>query len=96
MSDAELLEHLGELALAAGLTVRTHRDRAGGEAERRAGSGVCRVRGEIWIVLAADDPLVERIEVLAGALRAHAADYLESRYLPPAVRERLRSGDDLA
>ena len=96
MSDAELLEQLGELALAAGLTVRTHRDGAGGEAEQRAGSGVCRVRGEIWIVLAAIDPLSERIEVLAGALRAHAAEYLESRYLPPAVRERLRFGDEPA
>ena len=93
MSDAELLEQLGELALAAGLTLRTHR---GGDAEQRAGSGVCRVRGEIWIVLAADDPLAERIEVLAQALRVHAADYLESRYLPPAVRERLGSGEEPA
>ena len=96
MSDAELLEHLGELALAAGLTVRSQRDGAGGEAGRRAESGVCRVRGEIWVVLAADDPLAQRIEVLAGALRAHAAEFLESRYLPPAVRERLRSGDGSA
>ena len=91
MSDAELLEQLGELALAAGLTLRTHRV---GDAERRAASGVCRVRGEIWIVLAAEDPLAERIEVLAEALRVHAADYLESRYLPPAVRERLGSGEE--
>ncbi len=96
MSDAELLEQLGELALAAGLTVRTHRDDAGGEVEQRAGSGVCRVRGEIWIVLAAIDPLSERIEVLAGALRAHAAEYLESHYLSPAVRDRLRFGDEPA
>ncbi len=93
MSDAELLEQLGELALAAGLTLRTHR---GGAAERRVASGVCRVRGEIWIVLAADDPLAERIEVVAEALRVHAADYLESRYLPPAVRQRLGSGEEPA
>ena len=96
MSDAELLEQLSQLAVAAGLTVRSHRAGAGGEAERRAGSGVCRVRGEIWIVLAAEDPPTARIEVLSEALRAHASGYLESRYLPPAVRERLRSGDDPA
>jgi hypothetical protein len=54
------------------------------------------VRGEIWIVLAADDPPSIRIEVLTGALRAHASGYLESRYLPPAVRERLGPGDDSA
>lgn len=96
MSDSELLEQLSELAVAAGLTVRSHRDGAGGDAERRTGSGVCRVRGAVWIVLAADDPLSARIEVLAVALRTHASDYLESRYLPPAVRERLGSGDDSA
>ena len=35
-------------------------------------------------------PLERRIEVLARALRAHAGDRLEGRYLPPAVRARCR------
>jgi hypothetical protein len=32
----------------------------------------------------------ERIAVLAQALRTHAESWLEGRWLPPAVRERLR------
>ena len=84
-----LLEALVALAAEAGLSVRALRGGAVGDEIGAASSGVCRVRGEVWVMLAAADPLEERIEVLVRALREHAAPLLEQRYLPPAVRERL-------
>jgi len=87
MHPSELLEVLADLARAAGLEVREIR--GGGEGDLRTSSGSCRVKGEVWVLLAPTDSLDERIEALARALRAHAGDFLESRYLPPAVRERL-------
>jgi hypothetical protein len=47
------------------------------------------VRGEIWVMLAASDPVEEQISVLVRALKSHAAAFLERHYLPPAVRDRL-------
>ena len=69
--------------------------RAAAEGPASPASGVCRVRGKTWVVLAASDDLEERIEVLAQALKTHAAHLLESRYLPPAVRARLARQADL-
>jgi hypothetical protein len=90
---SELLERLAELAREAGLEVRELR--AGAEGEPAPASGVCRVRGETWVVLAASDGLERRIDVLAQALKSHAGQILEDRYLPPAVRERLSKPPDL-
>ena len=50
-------------------------------------SGLCRVRGRSWVLLAPTDPQDRRIEVLAAALRELATESLRDRYLPPAVRE---------
>ena len=41
-------------------------------------------------MLVASDDVEERIDVLSGALATHARAFLEGRYLPPAIRERLR------
>jgi hypothetical protein len=87
MELSELLERLEQLAAELGLEVRDAR--GGAEGEGPLASGVCRVRGETWVVLASGDDLERRIEVLAGALESHAGDRLEGRYLPPAVRARL-------
>jgi len=84
---SELLERLAELAREAGLEVRELR--AGAEGDPAPASGICRVRGETWVLLAASDGLERRVEVLAQALKTHAGHTLEGRYLPPAVRERL-------
>ena len=54
-----------------------------------ATSGVCRVRDRIWVMLSQADPAEARLEVLAAALRTHAAAWMEGRYLAPAVRERV-------
>ena len=94
MNQAEVLLGLVELAEAAGLRVRPIRGTAGAEGEPAAGSGLCRVRGELWIVLASHDSLEERIAVVAEALRSEASEWLQSRYLPPALRARLCSEND--
>lgn len=94
MTEAETLRELVALSQQAGLRVREIRGQPGAEGEPTASSAVCRVRGETWVVLSGVDSLEERIAVVAAALREHAGDWLESRYLPPVLRERLRG--DLA
>ncbi len=93
MELSELLARLQELARELGLEVREVR--AGAEGDPPIASGVCRVRGETWVLLAAADDLDHRVEVLARALKSHAGARLEGRYLPPAVRARLAGGPEL-
>ncbi len=83
MERRELLELVLDLARETGLEVRRE------PAAAALRSGVCRVRGAVWIVLCAADPLEEHLAVAAAALREHAGAQLESRYVPPAVRELL-------
>jgi hypothetical protein len=82
----EVLELLLDLACEAGLRVQRSGP-GGGELLPATSSGVCRLRGELWIVLIDSDPLAERLAVLARALRDQAPDLLETRYVPPAVRD---------
>jgi hypothetical protein len=82
---AGLFDALCELARSCDMDVRG----IGPGGETPTVSGVCRVRGRVWVLLADADPLEVRIEVLVAALRTHAADELEGRYLPPALRDRL-------
>ena len=84
MDETELLEVLFELARNAGFRIRP----AGrlGPDDPPLSSGVCRLRGELYIVLAASESLPMQIETLAAALREHANPLLEDQHLPPAVR----------
>ena len=91
MTDAEVLRELVALAEQAGLRVRMVRGAPAGEGEPAARSALCRVRGEPWVVLSGADAVEDRIAVVAQALREHAAAWLEGRFLPPAVRERISS-----
>jgi len=86
---AELVRQLVDLAEAAGFEVRPLRGSAFGESERAASSGVCQVRGSTWVLLDPADPVEDHIAVLVAALKTHAPDFLETRYLPPALRERI-------
>ena len=95
MHPTEMLDQLADLARAAGLEVREIRG-AAGEGDLYNSSGICRVKGRIWVLLAASDSLDERIDVLGRGLATHAREFLESRYLPPAVRERLGADFDRA
>jgi hypothetical protein len=85
-----LLDFLVELAQEAGIQVRVIPGSAA-VVDLPARSGICLIRGAPWLLLASDDSLEDRIEAAATALRTHAPEALEGRYLPPAVRERLSS-----
>jgi hypothetical protein len=89
MTPGELLAALVALAAETGLRVRAT---PGGDDGGPLASGVCRVRGEVVVVLVGADPDEARIEVLARALRVHAGPTLEARWLPPAVRARIEAG----
>lgn len=86
MDAPQLLEALLDLAGDVGLSVRSIGSAPGGDAPATPSSGVCRVRGDVWVLLADSDPVERRVEVLARALRTCAPDALEGRFLPPAVR----------
>jgi hypothetical protein len=83
-----LLDYLVELAREAGIQVRTI-PHSGAVTDLPPRSGACLIRGAPWLLLAPGEPLEDRIEAAAAALRTHAPGVLEGRYLPPAVRERL-------
>ena len=91
MEQAELLAALLELAREVGLGVR--RIGAGAHDELApAASGTCVLRGRPLVLLSAADPPDRQLEVLARALREHAAEALEMRFLPPAIRAWLERG----
>ncbi len=92
MSPAEILEALTDLCREAGLEVRHARVGPEGSGEPAVRSGVCRVRGALWLVLCDADAVEERIDAAADALRVHAKDFVDGRYLPPALRQRLGGG----
>lgn len=89
MEASEILDAFLALAEEAKLEVRVVGRRRGEEDETPPASAVCRVRGAVWVVLSAADPVEVHLDVLADALNANAAELLESRYLSPAVRQRL-------
>ena len=80
-----------ELASERGLEVR----RIGGSGHDEltpAASGTCLLRGRLLVLLSAGDPLERQLDVLGSALRAHAAEALEMRFLAPAIRAWLERG----
>ncbi len=89
MNPEELHRELIALARELGFEVRQASGRASADRDLPIASGVCRVRGSVWVVLAATDSLAERSVVLADALTTHASELLETRYLAPALREKL-------
>ena len=88
MQGEALLDFLVELAQEAGIKVRVI-PHSPGVVDLPPRSGICRIRGAPWLLLASGEPLEDRIEAAATAVRTHAPGALEGRYLPPAVRERL-------
>ncbi len=86
MDETQIFEALLELAAEAGMKVRLGGRGKLGEDLPPVASGVCRVRGELWVVLAASDSVPVQITTLAQALREHAAEFVESRHVAPAVR----------
>lgn len=89
MQESEILEALLELAAEAGMRVKIAGQSAAARDALPLASGVCRVRGELWVILSNLDPASAQIRVLAAAIRTHASALIEERHLPPAVRARL-------
>jgi len=92
MTDAQLLEAFLDLARELALEVRVVGSRAarsGLDSESPPASALCRVKGQLWVVLSAADPASEQIDLLARALQIHAGAALEERHLAPALRQRL-------
>ncbi len=91
MNARDVLSEMAELAHGAGFEMRRIPVRERGFGDAPARSGVCQVKGAVWVVLADSDSVEDRIGVLAQALTAHASAWIESRYVPPAVRARLEA-----
>ena len=89
MADAELMESMLDVARQAGLTVKRLSSGRLDDYEAATTSGVCQVRGEVWVMLSPADPSEVQLEVLARALREHAPEFVAAHFLPPALRERL-------
>ncbi len=85
VDETDILENLFELARAAQFQIRA----AGrlGPDDPPLTSGVCRLRGQLYIVLSAGESVPMQIDTLATALREHGGDFLQDRHLPPAIRE---------
>ena len=83
----ERLEALLELAAEAELEVRILSAAARSQEHAPTASAACRVGARVWVVLSPEDPPAHQAEVLAGALARYRADFLEGRYLTPALRE---------
>jgi hypothetical protein len=81
-----ILEVLLDLAREAGLEVRPVGRARLEPGESPPTSGVARVKGSLWVLLSSADPVAVQLDVLARALREHAAELIEARHLPPAVR----------
>ncbi len=87
MEKAELLHALAEVAEAAGLEVRAVGGTALTDGGPAAESGTVRLRERVIVLLSRSDPLDQRIEIVATALREHAGPWLDSHFVTPAVRE---------
>ncbi|RPG07101.1 MAG: hypothetical protein CBC32_010285 [Proteobacteria bacterium TMED72] len=87
VDEADILEMLFELARDAGFEIRAAGRLAPDDPPLL--SGVCRLRGKLYIVLSANESVPVQIEALALAIRENASETLQNRHLPPAIRDLL-------
>lgn len=95
METRDLIENLLELAHEAELEVRILSAAAAAADFSPTESAACRVGSRIWVVLSPNDPLDQQAEVLAGALSHFRSEFLEARFLTPAVRDFIERVDPL-
>lgn len=86
MEPSEIMTVLLDLAREAQLEVRNVDASRAEVGEAVPASAVCRVRGAVWVVLSSADPVAIQLAVLGSAIREHAGELIETRYLAPAVR----------
>jgi len=87
MEARDLLEALLELSHGADLEVRVLTTAAAAADFSPTESAACRVGTRVWVVLSPDDPVDHQARVLADALARFRAEFLEARFVPPAVRD---------
>ena len=87
MKPEVLLEARLELADRAKLEVRVLSAASAAAEFSPTGSAACRVGDRIWVVLAPAHPPMNQAEVLAGALGRYRADFLETSFIAPGVRD---------
>lgn len=91
MRDEDRVDALLELAKRAGIELRLVSARAAAE-EGAPRESVCgRVGERIWVLLLPDDPPAHQAAVLAQALGRHRAAFLETCFIPPALRAFIES-----
>jgi hypothetical protein len=95
MDPRDLLEGLLELASAAELEVRILSKQAASADNGLQESAACRVGSRIWVVLSPDDPSAYQAEVLGEALSRYRSEFLEGRFMAPALRELIDRVDPL-
>lgn len=96
MQSEALLAALLELAAEHDLAVRRIPPDAPFDGLVPAASGICVLRGRTVVLLSPADPPERQLALIARALREHAGEALEQRFLPPALRaclERARGED---
>ena len=86
MRDEDRLALLLELATRAGLELRILSARAAAEEGAPRQSSAGRVGDRVWVLLVPDDPPAHQSATLAQALGRHRAEFLETCFLPPALR----------
>lgn len=86
MRDEDRVAALLELAQAAALEVRVLSAHAAAEEGAPRQSRVGRVASRVWVLIVPDDPPAHQAAALAQALGRFRADFLEERFVPPALR----------
>ncbi|MFO0691701.1 MAG: hypothetical protein U0900_23600 [Myxococcota bacterium] len=86
MRDADRLALLLELAKRAGIELRILSARAAAEEGAPRQSSTGRLGERVWVLLVPDDPPAHQSATLAQALGRHRAAFLETCFLPPALR----------
>ena len=87
MREADRVAALLELASRAALEVRILSRRAAEEEGAPKQSAACRVGSRVWVLIVPDDPPAHQAAALAQALGRHRADFLETCFVAPALRE---------
>lgn len=91
MRDGDRVDALLALAERAGLELRMLSARAAAE-EGAPRESVCGRLGErVWVLIVPDDPPAHQAAVLAQALGRHRAEFLETCFIPPALRAFIES-----
>ncbi|MCR9097651.1 MAG: hypothetical protein NXI30_25820 [bacterium] len=95
LRDEELLEGLLGLAHEAELEVRVLSAGAAAAENAPTQSAAARVGARIWVVLAPNDPPRHQARILAETLARHRSEFLEERFVAPALRDFIERVDPL-